>query len=266
MLFLDHFSNDVLIPVGRDSISDHLKRFTERHPGVLSVRDMGVKWIKSRMLFVFESYKWRWVVIWLPPEFDLVFTVSSRCLMFAEAFQWTIVSFINFPRLVDRNFILLVHLFQNVVEGLVSSVKHWRECNIKSVTVFLEELSSLSCLLDAYIVERYVDPTAEPSGFIPNRLAMSHENHFVCPVWFSLNEWVIVLPCSQWFWFSSGIHINVISDINHVNRIGFSEQSSFFIHVSMAALSVLEEFPQVVLYIGLTTIVFRHSSIFILIE
>jgi hypothetical protein len=62
-LFLDHFAYDVLIPVGRDSISDHLERFTERHPSMLGLQDVRVKWIKARMLFVFESYKWRRVVV-----------------------------------------------------------------------------------------------------------------------------------------------------------------------------------------------------------
>ena len=42
--------------------------------------------IEPRMLLVLKSYKWRRVVVRLPPELDLVFTVNFGGLMFAEAF------------------------------------------------------------------------------------------------------------------------------------------------------------------------------------
>jgi len=53
---------------------------------MLSLMDIGVKWIEPRMLLVLKSYKWRRVVVRLPPELDLVFTVNFGSLMFAEAF------------------------------------------------------------------------------------------------------------------------------------------------------------------------------------
>lgn len=86
-LFLDHFAYDILIPVGSDSVADHLEGFTERHAAVLSFQDVGVEWIKARVLLAFELYEWRRVVVGLPPEFDLVHAVNPGSLMFAEAFE-----------------------------------------------------------------------------------------------------------------------------------------------------------------------------------
>jgi hypothetical protein len=57
--------------------------------------------VKPRVILIFVLDEWRWGIIGLSPELDLLFAMDLCGFLFVKALQSTIMSFINFPVLMD---------------------------------------------------------------------------------------------------------------------------------------------------------------------
>ena len=64
---------------------------------MLVLSQIFVKVIESWVVLMVIVYEWRWVVIGLPPFFDLLLAINLSSLFFAMALQRSIMSLVDPP-------------------------------------------------------------------------------------------------------------------------------------------------------------------------
>lgn len=169
--------HDNFIPIRLNSLSYHFQRFASRHIFVILLAQIFVEVVKPRMLVVLILDGRRWVVIWLPPKLNLLFTVDLGSFFFVKALERTVMSFVYFPIFINLRVFIQAHFFQDQIACLSSSVQHRCVSDVESVPQIFEVFTRIPWFLSTLLRQRHINPSRELATFIPSGFSMSNKHN-----------------------------------------------------------------------------------------
>lgn len=178
--------DDFVLPERSNPLFYHFEGFSFWHTLMLFFVKVLVHTIKSRVTLIIVADKWWRVVVWLSPEFDLLFAVDLGRLYFAKTLEGTVVSLVDLPWLESSCSVRLLHFVKDVFASFTCSAKPGSKCNVKIETSILELFASKFGFVLADFVERDINPAAEFLGFVPFGLTVSDKYYLKAMMWLCL--------------------------------------------------------------------------------
>ena len=148
---------------------------------MLVLSQIFVKVIESWVVLMVIVYEWRWVVIGLPPFFDLLLAINLSSLFLAMALQRSIMSLVDPPRLFYFSVVLEIHLLKNKLISPDSSIKHRGVSNVEMKSCIFQILPSFFSFVLSSFVQWNIYPARKLTLLVPNRLSVPDENNSISP-------------------------------------------------------------------------------------
>jgi hypothetical protein len=168
------FGDNVGFPVRNDAVKSRCEGFGK----VFRPVGIGVPFIVGWVVLAgLVDGRWGDIVAATPDQ-DLVLSVLVDGLLLVETLKATVVTFVDLPRLGDRN-PHAVRLFEDVPKGSDGTLLQRRKGNVGLDAGLLDELSTVGGLDVTGLAQWAIVPPGELVGEVPRRFSVTDEDERV---------------------------------------------------------------------------------------